>query len=94
MTLCPIATSLMQMKWLFQHFIVQYEFGFRNCNVLRVKEGYLKKSHDSHNKPKWEFRKWGTTIQIGIMHVLLNILSISLLSWVHDTSVYFEMQKE
>ena len=28
----------------------------------------------------------GTTIQIGTLHVLLNILSISLLSRVHDTS--------
>ena len=36
----------------------------------------------------------GTTIQIGILHVLINILSISLLSRVHDTSGYFEMQKD
>ena len=42
------------------------------------------------------FEKWGTTIQIDILHVLLNILSISLLSKVHETSHsgYFEMQKE
>ena len=32
------------------------------------------------------FEKRGTTIQIGILHVLINILSISLLSRVHDTS--------
>ena len=36
----------------------------------------------------------GTTIQTGILHVLLNILSISLLSKVHGTSGYFEMQKD
>ena len=39
------------------------------------------------------FENGGTTIQIGILHVLLNILSITLLSKVHDTSGYFEMQK-
>ena len=40
------------------------------------------------------FENGGTTIQIGIVHVLINILSISLLSRVHDTSDYFEMQKD
>ena len=40
------------------------------------------------------FENGGTTIQIGIVHVLLNILSISVLSRVHDTSDYFEMQKD
>ena len=39
------------------------------------------------------FENGGTTIQIGILHVLLNILSISLLSRVHDTAGYFKMQK-
>ena len=40
------------------------------------------------------FENEGNTIQICILHVLLNILSISLLSKVHDTSGYFEMQKD
>ena len=40
------------------------------------------------------FENGGTTIQIGIVHVLLNILSISVLSRVHDTSDYFKMQKD
>ena len=40
------------------------------------------------------FENGGTTIQIGILHELLNILSIFLLSMVHDTSGYFEIQKE
>ena len=40
------------------------------------------------------FENGGTTIQIGILHVLLNILSISLLSRVHDKFDYFEMQKD
>ena len=39
------------------------------------------------------FENGGTTIQIGILHVLINILSIPLLSRVHDTSGYFEMKK-
>ena len=40
-----------------------------------------------------KFENGGITIQIGILHVQLNILSISLLSWVHDRPGYFEMQK-
>ena len=40
------------------------------------------------------FEKGGTTIQIEILEVLLNILSISLLSKVHEIFGYFEMQKE
>ena len=40
------------------------------------------------------FENGGTTIQIGILHVLLNILSIPLQSRLHDTSGYFEIQKE
>ena len=38
------------------------------------------------------FENGGTAIQIGILHVLINILSISLLFRVHDTSGYFKMQ--
>ena len=40
------------------------------------------------------FENGGTAIQIGILHVLINILSISLLFRVHDTSGYFEMQED
>ena len=40
------------------------------------------------------FENEGTTIKIGILHMLLNILSKSLLSKVQDTSGYFEMQKD
>ena len=39
------------------------------------------------------FEKGGTTIQMGILHVLLIILSILLLSRVNGTSGYLEMQK-
>ena len=35
----------------------------------------------------------GTTIQMGILHVLFNMLPMSLLSRVHGTSGYFQMQK-
>ena len=40
------------------------------------------------------FENGGTTFQIGILHLLLNILSIPLLSRVHDTSGYFVIKKE
>ena len=40
------------------------------------------------------FENRGNTIQIGILHEMFNILSISLLSKVHDTSGYFVMQKD
>ena len=39
------------------------------------------------------FKNRGTTIQMGILHVMLNMLSISLLARVHDTCGYFEVQK-
>ena len=39
------------------------------------------------------FKNGGTTIQMGILHLPLNILPMSLLSRVHDTSGYFEMIK-
>ena len=76
----------MQMAYSFQHLSVQYEFSFWNENVLRVKGGYFKKSWLT-NCAKMQILK------IGILHVLLIILSISLLSMVHDTSGYFQMQK-
>ena len=40
------------------------------------------------------FENGGTTIKVSSLLVLLNILSISSLPRVHDTSVNFEMQKE
>ena len=41
------------------------------------------------------FENGGTTIQVSILHVLfVNILSISSLPRVHDTSVNFEMKEE
>ena len=77
----------MQMECSFQHFYVQYEFGSWNENILRVKDGYFKKSPQNAN-----FENGGTTIQIDILHVLINILSIPLLSRVYDINGYFEMQ--
>ena len=58
-----------------------------------VWKGVISKSHYSQSVPNASFENGGTTIQIGILHVLLNILSISLLNKVHDTSGYFEVQK-
>ena len=40
------------------------------------------------------FENWGTNIQRGILHAMLNILSISLLLRVNDMSVYFWMQNK
>ena len=39
------------------------------------------------------FENGDTTIQVSILHVMLNMLSISLLPRVHDTSVNFEALK-
>ena len=36
----------------------------------------------------------GITIQTGILHVLLNILSVSSLSWVSGMSGFFEIHNE
>ena len=83
----------MQMKRSFLYFSVQYESGFWNETFLRLKGGYLKKSMTHKLCQNANFEKGGTTIQIDILHVLLNFLSISLLFFVDDTSGYFEMQK-
>ena len=40
------------------------------------------------------FENGGTTIQIGVLHALLNILSISSLPRVQDKFDYFLTQKE
>ena len=40
------------------------------------------------------FENGGTTIQVSILHVLLDILSISSLPRVYDTCVNFDMQNE
>ena len=66
----------MQMECSFQLFSVQYEFGFWNENVLRVKGGYLKKITTHKLWQNAIFENGGTTIQIGILHVLLNIVNI------------------
>ena len=56
--------------------------------------GLLRKGMTHNLCQNVNFENGGTTIQLDILHVLLNILSISLLSKVHETSGYFEMQKE
>ena len=40
------------------------------------------------------FENWGTTIEVSILQVLLNILSLSSLPRIHDTSVNVKMQEE
>ena len=54
--------------------------------------GYFKKSRLVAIVQNENFENGGTTIQISILHALINILSISLLSRVYDTSGYFDMQ--
>ena len=41
MAFWPTATTIVLEECSFQHLRVQYEFGFRNENVLRVKIGYF-----------------------------------------------------
>ena len=41
-----------------------------------------------------KFENGGTSIQVSILNEPLNILSITSLPRVHDTSVNFEMQKQ
>ena len=68
----------------------QYEVDCKNENVLQVKVCYFKKSCLAN----CEFLKMGgTSIQMDFLHVMLNILSISLLSRVNGTSDFFRMQK-
>ena len=55
--------------------------------------GYFKKVTTHKLCQNANFENVGTTIQIGILHVRMNFLSLSLLSSVHDMSGYFEMQK-
>ena len=62
--------------------------------TLACKRGLFQKVTTRKLCQNANFENGGTTIQIGILLVLLNILSISFLSKVHDTSCYFEMQKD
>ena len=57
-----------------------------------MKGGFFKKSRQVEIVQNENFENGGTTIPISILHALINILSISLLSRVYDTSGYFEMQ--
>ena len=59
-----------------------------------MKEGLFRKVITHKLCQNANFENGGTTIQISILHVLLNMLSISLLSEVHDMSGYFEKQKD
>ena len=59
--------------------------------------GYFKKSRPTNCDRMLNFANFkngGTDIQIGILYVMLNTLSISLLLRVNDTSGYFGMQTD
>ena len=47
----------MQIECSFQHFSVQYDFGFWNENVLRVKGGYFNKSRLANRAKMWILKK-------------------------------------
>ena len=59
-----------------------------------MKWGYFKKVLLTNCAENANFENGDTTFQVSILHVLLNILSISSLPRVHGTFVNFEMQKE
>ena len=62
MTFLLIATSFMQMESSFQHFCVQYVFGFWNENVLRVKWGYFKKVMTHKLRQNANFENGGVSL--------------------------------
>ena len=83
-----------QMECSFLRLRVQYEFGFRNENIMWMKGEHLKmlcqtNCHKMLNFANFENR--ATNIQRGIIHVLLN--SLLLYSRVEATSGFFEMQE-
>ena len=61
--------------------------------TFRVCNGVISKIMTHKLCQNANFENGGTTVQVSILHVLLNILSISVLPRVHDTSVNFDMQK-
>ena len=70
---------------------------FRNKNIMWMKVYYLKMSclTSYHKMLNFvTFENGASNIQRDIMYVLLNSLSIPLLSRVDDTCGYFEMQKQ
>ena len=62
--------------------------------IFACEKGLLKNVVTHKLCQNGNFENGGTTIQIGILHALLNILSNSSLPRVQDTSGYFEMQNE
>ena len=64
------------------------------CLAFACEMGLFQKAMTHKLCQNVNFENGGTTIQVSTLYVLLNILSISSLPWVHDTSVNFEMQKE
>ena len=87
-TIWPLATCLMQMECSFSTIVLNMSLAFSNENIQSVKV-MTRKLYQNES-----FQNGDITIQICIVRELLNILAISLLSRVHGTSGYFEMQKE
>ena len=63
--------------------------------TFSLRKEVISKSDDSQIVDQnANFENGGTTTQISTLCVLLNPFSISSLSRIHDTSGYFEMEKE
>ena len=80
------------MKCSFQHFVFNMSLAFE-MNSFECERGLFQKLMTHKLCQNVNFENGGTTIQICILHVMLNILSKSLLFRVHGTSGYFEVQK-
>ena len=78
------------MECSYQHFSVQMSLALKWKRFAR-ENGLFQKVMAYKFCQNANFKNGGTTIQIGILHVLLSILPISLLSRVHDKFEYFEM---
>ena len=75
----------------FQHLSVHYFLAFE-MKRFGCERGFFRKVVTHNLCQNANFKNGSTTFQIDILQLLLNILSISLLSKKHDMSGYFKMQ--
>ena len=83
----------MQMECSFQHLSVQI-FLALEMKLFACKMGLFQKVTTHKLCQNANFENRGTTIQVCILQVLLNIFSLSSLPRMHDTSVNFKIQEE
>ena len=75
------STNMFNMSWLLK------------CKRFVHESGLFQKGMTYKLCKNANFKNGGTTIQMGILHLLLNIMPISLLLRVHETPGYFKIQK-